>query len=223
MGKDKSKIDDVLFMFEKYFKPTHLYSNHGTNLVLFIQPNVKTKLNLCLNYDVANDCSFANKDEKVTFLFFIQNTNERVKDQLIEKMKTMDILTDNLQLAKTVESMVQMETLSKQLLQNDGKLTTITKVDAVQKCHHSKNKCFQSISKSTSERKSTSWDKGGKNHGNCGHSHLPKQCPAYDKESFKCKKKNHFPKLCQSSDKSQVVGLATPNVFQGKTFMKWKK
>ena len=45
-------------------------------------------------YDVANDCSFANKDEIVTFLFLIHNTNERVKDQLIEKMKTTDTLTD---------------------------------------------------------------------------------------------------------------------------------
>ena len=58
-----------------------------------------------------------NKDEIVKFLFLIHNTNERVKDQLIEKMKTMDTLTDILQLAKTVESMVQIETLSKQLLQ----------------------------------------------------------------------------------------------------------
>ena len=36
------------------------------------------------------------------------------------------------------------------------------------------------------------------------------------------KKKNHFSKLCWSSDKSQVVGLAILNVFQGKTLMKWK-
>ena len=64
-------------------------------------------------HDVANDCSFANKDKIVKFLFLIHNTNDRVKDQLIEKMKTMDTHTDILQLAKTVESPVQMETLSK--------------------------------------------------------------------------------------------------------------
>ena len=100
--------------------------------------------------DVAHDCSFANKDEIVKFLFLIHNTNERVKDQLIEKMKTMDTLTDILQLAKTVESMVKMETLSKQLLQNVGKLGMTTKVHAIQKCHHSKNKCFQLNPRSTS-------------------------------------------------------------------------
>ena len=60
-------------------------------------------------HDVANDCIIANRDEIVKFLFLIHNTNERVKDQLIEKMNTTDTLTDILQLAKTVESMVQVE------------------------------------------------------------------------------------------------------------------
>ena len=50
-------------------------------------------------HNVASDCSFANKDEIVKFLFLTHNINERVKDQLIEKMKTMDTLTDILQVA----------------------------------------------------------------------------------------------------------------------------
>ena len=62
-------------------------------------------------HDVVNYCSFANKDEIALYLFLIHNTNERDKDQLIGKMKTMDTLTDILQLAKTVESAVQTETL----------------------------------------------------------------------------------------------------------------
>ena len=127
-------------------------------------------------------------------------------DQLIEKIKTVDTVTDILQLAKTVEPMVQVETLSKQLLQNVGKLNTTTEVHAVQKCYCSKNKCFQSNSRSASGRKSSSWDKGGKKCGNCGHFHLPKQCLAYGKECFKCKK-NHFSKLCQSSEKEPGSGI----------------
>ena len=92
----------------------------------------------------------------------IHNANDRVEDQLIEKIKTMDTLAEMLQLAKTVESTVQMETLSKQLLQNIGRLNTSSEVHAVQKCHHNKNKCFQLNSRSTSSRKSSSWDKGEK-------------------------------------------------------------
>ena len=138
-GKDKSKKDDVLFMFEKYFKPTQsiLQSWYQLGSIYSNQCKDQTELmsKLC---DVANDCSFPKKDEIVKFLFHIHNTNETVKDQLIEKMKTTNSLTDILQLAKTVESKLQTETLSKQLLQNVEKLNTPTEVHAVQKCHHSK-------------------------------------------------------------------------------------
>ena len=121
----------------------------------------------------------------------------------------MDTLTDILQLAKTVESTVQTKTLSKQLLQNIGKLNTTTEVHAVQKHHHNKNKCFKSNSRSTSGRESSSWDKGGKS-ANCDHFHLPKQGHAYGKDCFKCKKKNHFSKCCQSSDKNPGGGVSNP-------------
>ena len=50
----------------------------------------------------------------------------------------MDTLTEILQLARKVGSTVQTETLSKQLLQNVGKLNTTTQVHAVQKCHPAK-------------------------------------------------------------------------------------
>ena len=108
----------------------------------------------------------------------------------------MDTLTDILQLVRTIELMVQAETLSKQLLQNIGKLGMTTEVHAIQKHHHSKNKHFQSNPRSTSGRKPSSWDKGQKKCGNCDCSQPPKQCPAYGKECVKCKKKNHVSQLC---------------------------
>ena len=94
-------------------------------------------------------------------------------------------------------------------------LNTTTEVHAVQKCYLSRNKCFHSNSRSTSGWKSSSWDKGGKKCGNCGHSHLPKQCPAYSRECFKCKKKNHFSTPCQSSEKKPGSGISNPTCFCG--------
>ena len=138
-------------------------------------------------------------------------------------MKATDTVTDILQLAKTVESTVQTETLSKQLLQNIGKLNTTTEGHAIQKCHHSKNKHFQSNSRSTSGRKSSSCDKGGKGCSNCGHFHLPKQCPAYGKECFKCKKNNHFPKLCKGSDKKPGGWVGNLKCFSSKDIHEVKK
>ena len=127
-------------------------------------------------------------------------------------MKTTDTLTDILQLPKIIESTVQMETLPKQLLHNLGKLNKTTEVHVVQKHQHSKNKHFQSNSRSTSGRKSSRMDKGGRKCGDCGHSHLPKQCPAYGKECFKCKK-NHSSKLCQNSKKKPGSGFGNPKCF----------
>ena len=48
-----------------------------------------------------------------------------------------------------------------------------------------------------------------------GHSHLPKQCPANGKESFKCKK-NHFSKLCQNSNNRPGSGGGNPKCFSRK-------
>ena len=204
-------------MFEKHFKLSQsvLQSWYQLGSIYSSQCQGQTEFMSKL-HDVANDCSLANKDEIGKFLFLIHKTNERFKHQLLEKMKATDTFTDILQLAKTVELMVQMETLSKQLFQNVGKLGTTTEIHAIQKCHHSENKCFQSNSRSTSVRKSSSWDKGGKKCGNCGHSHLPKQWPTYGKECFKCRKKNHFPKLCQSSGKKLGVGSGNPKSFSRK-------
>ena len=83
--------------------------------------------------------------------------------------------------------------------------------------------CFQSNSRSTSGRKSSSQDKGRKKCGNCGYSHLQKQCPAYGTECFKCKKKNHFSKLCQSSDKKPDSGVGNPKHFSRKHIHEVKK
>ena len=217
-GKDKSRIDDVLFMFLKSISNPHsLYSNCGTNLVPCVQANVKTKLEFLFKLnDVANNCSLVNKDEIVKCLFLIHNRNERVIDQLIEKMKTMDTHWSFKWLKLFNEQCTWRHYLNSysRMLEN---LNTTTEVLAVQKHPHSKNKHFQSNSRGTRGRKSSIWDKSGKKCGNCGWSHLPKQCPAYGKECFKCKKKkNHFSKLCQSSEKKPGSGLGNPKYFSKK-------
>ena len=87
----KVKTSNVLFMFEKHFKPTQsvLHSWYQLGSIYSSQCKDQTEFMSTL-HDVSNDCSFANKDEIVKFLILIHNTNKRVKDQLIEKMKTME-------------------------------------------------------------------------------------------------------------------------------------
>ena len=171
-------------------------------------------------HNVANDCSFANMDEIVKFLFLIHNTNKRVKVRLIEKMKTTETLTDILQLAKAVESTVQMETLSKQLLQNIGKLNTTTEVHAVQKCHPVKTNISNQILEVPVVGNHPAGIKVER-------SVVIVVIPTFQNNVVPMAKKvsNARRRIISQSfvrvhRKRQVVGLATLNIFQGKTFMK---
>ena len=78
-GKDKSKIDDVLFMFEKHFKPTRSVLQSWFQLGSTYSSQCKDQIEVMSKlHDVANDCGFANKDDIVKLLFLIHNTNEMV-------------------------------------------------------------------------------------------------------------------------------------------------
>ena len=74
--------------------------------------------------EIANDCSFTNSDEVVKFLFLTHNQNSRVKDALLDKMKGTSTLTECLTIAKTVESTMETEKLSKTFLQKMNKPET---------------------------------------------------------------------------------------------------
>ena len=105
---------DISNLHNQYFKV-------GINLVACTHVSKVQTESLNKVKDGAADCSFS-KEEVIKFLFLIHNTYERVKDYLIEHMKPEDTLANVLQSAKTVESTIQMETLSKQPVQNVGKL-----------------------------------------------------------------------------------------------------
>ena len=71
--KTSLKKDDILFVFEKHFKLWYqlgsIYSSQCKDHTEFM-----SKL-----YDIANACSFANKDEIVKFLFLIHDTMRGLK------------------------------------------------------------------------------------------------------------------------------------------------
>ena len=60
-GKDKTKISDVLFMFEKYFKPTQsvLQSWYQLESIYYSQCKDQTEF-ISKLHDIANGCSFEN-------------------------------------------------------------------------------------------------------------------------------------------------------------------
>ena len=73
--------------------------------------------------ELVKEGAFTQQEEIIKFLFVIHNTNDKVREYLIDKADPTKTCSDFLNLARSVESMVQTETMSKQLLQNVGKLS----------------------------------------------------------------------------------------------------
>ena len=109
-------------------------------------------------------------------------------------MKATGTPAQCLAIAKTVESTIKTEKLSKSFLQNINKPES-TEVDVV-----SKKKGFKGPGhKQSRGRQQCSHSKSMTNCRNCGSVHPQKKCPAYGKECFSCKKKGHFKQFCCSS------------------------
>ena len=176
-----------------------LSSRAGINLVDNTPSSFKSQTDFMLKLkDIANGCSFTNSDEVVKFLFLTHNQNSRVKDALLDKMKGTSTIMECLMIAKTVESTIEREKLSKTFLQNVNKPET-AEVDEINRSkrqnHNKSGGRGQRFIRSTS-------CKGCKGQGkcrNCGNNHPPRKCPAYGKECFRCKKPNHFKKFCRSN------------------------
>ena len=130
-GKSKTNVQHVLDAFEAYFKPAQSLFQSWYQLGGQYSSSFKSQTDFMLKLkEIANDCSFTNSNEVVKFLFLTHNQNSRVKDALLDKMKGTSTLTECLTIAKTVESTIETEKLSKTFLQNVNKPES-TEVDEI--------------------------------------------------------------------------------------------
>ena len=132
-GEDKKKCADVLKAFEHYFKPTQSLFQNWYQLGGLYSGSCKSQGDFMHRLkEIAKECSFTISNEFVKFLFLTHNQNSRVRDALLDRMKPADTLAQCLAIAKTVESTMETERLSKGFLQNINK-PEATEVDAVHK------------------------------------------------------------------------------------------
>ena len=202
---DKSNPGKVLTQFENYFKPAQnvyhcWYMLRGVYFSQF-KSQSDFMIRLC---DIVKDCQFKKPDEIVKFLFLTHNQNPKAREELLKSMKEGDGLNNILGYACLVEGNQHSEHLSKVYL--DGVKPSNKTVEAVDK---KANKKFQGGSKSQqnsrSKFRSQSRDNKKGCH-NCGSKHKPKHCPAFGKECYHCKKKNHSSNMRRSRQHSQSNG-----------------
>ena len=126
---NKGAWKDILEAFEGHFKPCQTVMQSWYQLGSLYSSNCKDQTEFMTRIkELVKEGGFKKKDEVIKFLFVIHNTDPKVREYLIDKGDPAKTCSDFLNLARSVESMVQMETMSKQLLQNVGKLS----INAVQ-------------------------------------------------------------------------------------------
>ena len=145
--------------------------------------------------EIAKETDFRNdvKDEIIKFLFVTHNTDQKVREYLLDKADPEKTCQDFPKLAKTVESLVKTENMSRELLAGAGKVP----VGAI-----AKQRRFQSKSKSkersdTPNRRGESTTRQCKK---CGKKHPPRKCPAYKEKCLKCKGMGHFARMCRTKN-----------------------
>ena len=117
-----------------------------------------------------------------------------MREYLIDKAEPSASLNDFLKLAKTVESMVKTETMSRELLANVGK----TPIGAVSKRRVS--------SGSRGSRSHTPFNRSGApgtKCKKCGRGHPPKKCPAFKERCRRCNGLGHFERCCRTKNPGQ--------------------
>ena len=72
--------------------------------------------------ELSKETGFKEPDELTKFLFVIHNTDSKVREYLIDKGDPSKTCSEFLQMARSVESMVKAETLSRELLGHVGKV-----------------------------------------------------------------------------------------------------
>ena len=123
LGKDKKKYQDVLYAFDSYFKPmqTIMHSWYQLGNIYSSQSKDQTEFMTKLK-ELSKETGFKEPDELTKFLFVIHNTDSKVREYLIDKEDPSKTCTEFLEMARSVESMVKTETLSRELLGHIGKV-----------------------------------------------------------------------------------------------------
>ena len=199
---DKDDPEKVLLAFENYFKPEQNQFHSWYTLGTIYSCQFKCQHDFLMRLrEVAKDCSFANADEIVRFLFLTHNQNTRVREELLKTMKPADSLHEALKIARLAEGTIYSEELSKQYLD------TVKKDTQIDSIHHNKSKRNKSKGNGNGQRHCSNSGKQGLKTGgnchNCGSKHPPKRCPAYGRECHYCKKKGHYSKCCHTRVRSQ--------------------
>lgn len=180
---------------------------------------------------LAKDCSYTNTDEMIRDRIVFGTSSPRVREKLINEGEKLT-LDKAIQIAQTFEySQNQLKLMQAEISVAEPQKS----VNAVSSGRHgNKNKNFHKQKKQQQKHGAVDSDhkqqsgagrgrpKGGNPSmqaskcGNCGFEHSKSgHCPAQGKQCDKCRKWNHFAKMCRSKTVNEMVIVSQPDYDLG--------
>jgi len=195
-GDDK-KYKPVMAGFDKHFLPKKNVIHFRCLFHQCFQESMTIEQYLRKLYEVADKCDFSDKNEAIRDQFVIGIINKDVrKDLQSDATLTLDKAVDRARQEEVLMAQVQAQSHS-----------SASNIDVV---HYRNAKANYHYNKKPSYSKPrtgapTNRYKQKQNEatcGNCGRSHPPRHCPAYNQRCHKCNKLGHLQRVCRSGQSS---------------------
>lgn len=183
--EQSKSFDIILARFDDYFKPkkniirlrrifNRRLQEEGEDIEIYLRAL----------YNVADDCSFTDKKERIRDQFVAGIQDE----ELAEKLELMYLHNSK---KFTLETVLEYARTYSDVKKGRSKNSTN---------QHDVNFVKKNMNKSTL------------NCSYCGSTHATNKCPAYGKQCTYCHKKNHFASVCRSKKKNQQVNNLNENI-----------
>ncbi|XP_041439819.1 uncharacterized protein K02A2.6-like [Xenopus laevis] len=183
-------LDSVMQAFQAYFQPKRnvVFERHQFWTHTFVENQGIDKFVTELKLKAAN-CEFKDQEECLRDKIVFSITNPRLKGKLLECRELT--LERAIEICKAKEIIsAQTTAMASATIDSSVHAIQITPRETQQAPKYSKSTSSATLlPESSTQTKPCS---------RCGRQHPPQQCPAYGVECNKCKKRNHFGKMCRA-------------------------
>ncbi|UYV63925.1 hypothetical protein LAZ67_2006034, partial [Cordylochernes scorpioides] len=203
---EENKLQELKGKFNEYFTPKLNYTVERYQFNNIKQCNEPFKEFLTKVKLQAKKCKFD------------QMEDELIKDRIVVGIQNNDVreklLSDpDLNITKAIQICVAAENANTQLREIKDRKESEPSISTIER------KISRDFSqKAFNPRDTTSFKKLINNCTRCGAKHEINKCPAYGKVCHKCKKANHFSKLCKTAKRERVVNLVEDTEVESDEF-----
>ncbi|UYV69844.1 K02A2.6-like, partial [Cordylochernes scorpioides] len=203
---EENKLQELKGKFNEYFTPKLNYTVERYQFNNIKQCNEPFKEFLTKVKLQAKKCKFD------------QMEDELIKDRIVVGIQNNDVreklLSDpDLNITKAIQICVAAENTNTQLREIKDRNENEPSISTIER------KISRDFSqKAFNPRDTTSFKKLINNCTRCGAKHEINKCPAYGKVCDKCKKANHFSKLCKTAKRERVVNLVEDTEVESDEF-----